>query len=97
MEIYWPSKIKLPNEDSFREFVNKMSKRLAVGQCRYGVPDRRKKYRTRLSLELRAYNKTGNAEHLVNIANYATLESFAPEHPKFHWNVNVDSATRGRV
>jgi hypothetical protein len=96
MEIWWPSKLNLSNEAAFREFATKMVKRLAQGFARYGAPDRRKKYLTRLVLELRAYRKTGNAEHLYNIANYAHLESIAPEHPKFHHESGVDSVTRGR-
>jgi len=38
-----------------------------------------------------------NAEHLINIANYAHLECYAPEHKRFHFDNTVDSATRKRV
>lgn len=50
-----------------------------------------------MSLELKAYKKTGNEEHLLNIANYCHLESFAPENKKFHYDNTVDSVTRKRV
>ena len=97
MEIWWTTRFSLPNKKAFQEFVTAMAKRLAVGHCQYGPPDQRKKYLTRLTLELKAYKKTGNAEHLINIANYAHLEAFAPEHKKFHYNNEVDSVTRGTI
>lgn len=67
------------------------------GHVRYGAPDRRKKYMTRLFLELKAYKKTGNVEQLYNIANYCILESIAPENKKFHFYALADSVTRGKI
>jgi hypothetical protein len=74
-----------------------MANRILQGFCRYGNPHKDKKYLTRLSLELKAYKKTGNAEHLFNIANYASLEYYAPENKKFHFNEFASSATRGKI
>ena len=48
----------------------------------------------RLGEELKAYKKTGNMEALFNIANYAWLESLAPENPKFHYDPTAKSNTR---
>ncbi len=75
-------------------FVQKMANRILQGYTRYGGPDKSQKYMTRLRLELRAYKKTGNMEHLYNIANYAHLESIAPENKKFHYDDKADSVTR---
>ena len=97
MEVYWPTKIHLPYADKFREFVNCQTKRLAQGRARYGLPDRRYRYMTRLDTELKAYRRTGNMEHLINIANYAVLESIEPENRRFHFDNGVGSVTRGRV
>jgi hypothetical protein len=97
MEIFWSEKLKLPNEKKFQEFVQKQANRLMQGFCRYGGPDKRQKYLTRLKLEVKAYERTGNAEHLINIANYAHLEEFAPENKKFHFDNTVDSVTRGKI
>lgn len=97
MEIYWSKKLKLLNEKSFLDFVQKMANRIMQGYCRYGNPSKDKKYFTRLLLEAKEYKKTGNAEHLINIANYAHLECFAPENKEFHFDNTVDSATRKRV
>lgn len=96
MEIFWSTKLKLPNESSFRDFVQKMANRLAQGHCRYGPPDNRKQYLDRLVLEVKAYRRNGNIEHLINAANYAHLEAYAPQHPKSHYNPSVLSATRGK-
>lgn len=68
--------------------------RLAVGELRYGSANRRQKYLTRLKKELAAYTAAGNAEQLINIANYCILEWIAPEHPKHHFDPTVDSVTR---
>jgi hypothetical protein len=85
----------------FIEFVQHQANRLAFGYPRYeaphGGPSKENRYMTRLGLELKAYRRTGNREYLVNIANYAWLESQAPENRKFHWDNTVDSTTRGRA
>jgi hypothetical protein len=78
----------------FFTFLQLTANRIAVGHLRYGPPNRRKKYMTRLKLELEAYENTGNMEHLLNISNYAFLESEAPQNHKFHFDPNVDSVTR---
>lgn len=96
MEIYWTVKLKLPNEAAFKEFVQRMANRIAQGHARYGRPHKDKKYMTRMGLEIQAYRRTGNAEHLYNIANYAHLEAYAPENMKFHYDDKVGSVTRGK-
>ena len=80
---------------NFRAFMQGMANRRAVGLVRYKPhTDARQKYMTRLGKEFKAYKKTGNAEHLLNIAVYAYLESEAPEHKNQHWDILADSATR---
>lgn len=97
IQVFWSEKLRLPFKEDFAAFLNYMSKRIAGGAARYGPPDREKKYMTRLALELKAYRKTGNMEHLINVANYAWLESVAPENKRFHFDNMVDSVTRGRM
>lgn len=97
MEIFWSEKLKLPNKKHFQVFVQDMANRLMQGFARYGGPDEAQLYLTRLKLELKAYEQTGNREHLRNIANYCHLEDFAPEHPKSHYNSNARSVTRAHV
>jgi len=99
MEIFWSRKLELADrtERAFKEFVQGMANRIAQGHARYGHPDKRKRYMTRAKMELAAYVKTGNVEHLINTANYCFLEQLEPENKKFHHDSFVDSVTRGRV
>ncbi len=97
MDIFWSDKLSIPNKEAFEEFIQRMANRIMQGHCRYGAPDKRKKYMTRMEIEVKAYHRTGNAEHLYNIANYAHLECYAPEHKRFHFNSAAKSATRGKV
>ena len=95
LNIYWPDRAARPL-DRFVDFLQKMVNRKAIGGMRYGPPHNSQKYLSRLKAELKTYEKTGNAENLINIANYAFLESFAPEHPQAHFNNLARSATRHR-
>lgn len=99
MEVFWSEdfRVSKKEKDEFRSFLNAISKRILQGRARYGKPEARKKYHTRLKMEVKAYSKTGNIEHLYNIANYCFLESIEPEHPKSGLNAFVNSVTRGKV
>lgn len=91
-----PDSIELKNNKKqiFKMFAQTMLNRLFVGEVRYGPGNRRQKYFTRMKKELKAYEKTGNAEQLINIANYCVLEWIAPEHPKHHFDPTAESVTR---
>jgi|SRR5579872_5312004 len=78
----------------FRMFCQHCLNRLFVGQLRYGEGTRQQKFHERLKKETSAYFDSGNAEHLLNIANYCVLEWITPSHPKHHFDNTVDSATR---
>lgn len=99
IETWWPSG-RGPNKQTrerFASFAQKMANRLVQGFFRYGDPRPEKKYLTRMEMELRAYRRSGNAEHLYNVANYAVLETVAPEHRDHHEDTTLDSVTRGKV
>lgn len=99
LEIKLPGTLPIPMQDlvELRAFLQAMLFRAGVGHVRYGSPATQKKYLTRLSKELKAYKETGNAESLFNIAVYAWLESFAPEHKNQHWDMAAESVTRGTM
>lgn len=97
MEIFWSDKIGLEHIIEFKHFLQGMANRIAVGRLRYGEADRRKKYLVRLEMEIDAYKKTGNYEHLLNAANYCFLESIAPHNKKLHFDSAVESVTRGII
>lgn len=96
LNITIPDSMKLPTRTvrDFLSFLRRMGMRIAVGHIRYGEPDRRKRYMYRMKKELAAYKKSGNLEHLYNLANYAFLESVEPEHMAHHFDGTVESATR---
>ena len=93
IELYIP-KVIHHRANSIQKFMQQMINRLAVGQIRYGEPNKIQNYLTRITLELKHYKRTGNSESLRNIANYCWLENEAPENKKFHYNDKADSATR---
>ncbi len=78
----------------FEAFLQALVNRRVVGELRYGTPQRRQRYMSRMRRELKAYVKDGNLEQLLNIAVYCFLEAYAPENKKFHVNPSVDSVTR---
>ena len=96
LQLEVPDTIELKNHKKqiFKMFAQTMLNRLFVGEFRYGPAARRQYYFTRLKKEIVAYEKTGNAEHLLNVANYCVLEWITPEHSKHHFNPTVDSVTR---
>jgi hypothetical protein len=94
VEIKWPKNIPFSSKIPFKHFLWRMCNRIIMGEVRYGRPNAEKMYLTRLKKELKAYIRTGNQEHLVNLSNYAYLESGWPEHPKSHYDNTVKSVTR---
>jgi hypothetical protein len=76
------------------EFLQRMVNRMAAGFHRYGPAQKEQKYMTRINLCWKKYKRTGNCEFLYDLANYALLESLAPENKKFHFNPEQGSASR---
>lgn len=76
------------------EFEMCMRRRLIIGAFRYGRFQDPKKWRYDLlgglGKKLQAYQKTGNRENLVDIANYALLEFVRPSHVKAHFAAEDD-------
>lgn len=81
----------------FAGFMQRMADRLVQGNCRYGKATAGQLYLTRLDLEVKAYVKTGNREHLYNVANYCFLESICPQHPATCYDPEVGSVTRQNI
>lgn len=95
VEIKWPKNIPFSYKETFKQFLTQMCSRVIVGELRYGKPHVLKDYFSKLQTEGRAYKRTGNIEHLINIANYAYLEANWPSHPNTHLNTTAKSAYRG--
>jgi len=94
-----PDKIKLEPElrARYQTFLQDMLDRLAIGRLMYGPPNEDRRYLSRLTRELKAYKRTGNQEHLFNVANYALLEFIWPENEKVFIDRLATSETRGMV
>lgn len=102
--IYFPFPLNTPNRENqyyaLKQFLQEVVDALAVGALRYekmGLPCSRKRYMTRMRLELEHYEKTGNRMQLINLFAYTFLESYAPENKRFHFDNTVDSVTREKV
>lgn len=84
-----------PEINEYQWFLQACLNRLMVGGLRYGIiPMRNELYLKQITLELKAYRRNGNFEHLINAANYCYLESRAPQNKKFHFDPTAASATR---
>lgn len=106
LKVWWPEygqdkglSFGLFLQKMVSSFGQMMANRLIMGIHRYdkGRPIRKAKYLTRLKGELEEYERTGNQEHLVNIANYCFLECEAPEHPNSHFEHRHKSVTRDKM
>ncbi len=93
LNIIWSERLKCPHSN-WLSFIQGMANRLLQGHARYGLPKKESGYLAKLTLELKSYKKSGNAEHLFNIANYCQLEFQCPQNPKFHFDPYAKSATR---
>lgn len=83
-EIWWSAKLAIGLQRRFIAFAQAMANRLMCGDTRYGVPDAGQLYLDKLKRELKAYEDTGNQEHLFNVANYCLLETHWPQHERSH-------------
>ena len=89
-----PQGKRRPDAQMAEAFFQRMVYRLQMGWVHgYGF-NRRYRYMTRLVKEYIAYVRTGNKEHLLNVANYAYLEFYNPEHPGAHYDPFADSVSR---
>ncbi len=50
-----------------------------------------------LKLRLEQYERTGNTEYLMDVANYAMIEFMRPGHPKAHFKATDSKASPGRI
>jgi len=89
-----PSLESLKKTEWSSKFEQLMRNRLIVGAFRYGLinePGKKRYDRTdSIRQRLDLYNETGNAEHLVDIANLCLMEFEEPNHKRFHFKAQDD-------
>jgi len=100
---------RLPDLEELRkiqwndEFERLMRNRLIMGAFRYGTFKEQKRAEychdnpRSIREHLEAYVATGNAEHLVDIANLALVEFTNPSHSGFHWKPEDDGQHADKV
>lgn len=81
-------------------FLQLMLNRLAFGYfrhqkgtTRHDAPSRNKQYLPRLKQAIDTYEKTGNVEFLVDVANYAALEWEIEKDNRLQRNIDSHSRT----
>lgn len=91
-ESPWPRRPALEQLRSGQwndEFETLMRARLVMGAFRYGTFEEQKHSRRdnvpSILKHAVLYQETGNAEHLVDVANLALVEFTRPSHPDFHF------------
>jgi len=91
-----PDRDQLQRTEWSREFETLMRNRLIVGGIRYGPMNGDKPswdYAAEGIKRLTQFQKTGNREILVDVANMCALEFEARFHPKSHWK-STDHGTK---
>jgi len=90
-----PNKDELIETEWSHQFEQLMKNRLIMGAFRYGVivdgsklkGTKRTEY---IQVKLEQYKVDGNAEHLVDIANFCLVEFREENHPHFHFSAKDD-------
>ncbi len=93
--LFWSS---LVPETYSKDFLQRMLNRRMFGHFRHeigtgigSVGSKRTLDAIKLlKVKLGKYEKTGNLEMLVDVANYAMMEFQHPKHPKAHFNAEDD-------
>lgn len=90
-----PDLEELKTSEWNEEFEKLCRNRLLMGAFRYGLMARAKSKQLSNHIQsaldrLQIYAETGNAEHLVDVANMCQLEFTHQGHPKFHFKASDD-------
>jgi len=91
----------VPNSEFSETFVQRMLKAMEMSFFKYGLvadayPAKVDAIRS-LKARLAKYEETGNADYLVDVANFAMIETMGPRHPQFFWKATDSSESIGRV
>ena len=91
----------VPDTEVSEPFVQGMRDRMAVSFYKYGsvIDGYPKRVDAIASLRryLEYYEDTGNAEFLMDVANFAMIEFMLPRHPNAHFVPTDSSESPGRV
>jgi len=90
-----------PMSEISPEFLQGMVNRMMVSLHKYGevadaYPDRVDATGC-MAQRLAEYHKTGNTEHLIDLANYAMIEFMLPARPDAHFSPTDSDGSPGRI
>ena len=90
----------VPDTEFSEPFVQGMADRMAVSFCKYGKVADAYPHRVdaiaSLQKRLEKYERDGNTEWLIDVANFAMIEFMHPRHPEAHFKATDSQASPGR-
>lgn len=91
---------KVPITEWSIKFLQGMLNRMGMSFFKYGsikaaYPHKVDAIKS-LKLRLNKYEKTGNTEYLIDVANFAMIEFTLPKHPDAHFKPEDSRASPGR-
>ena len=91
----------IPTSEVSQTFLQGMADRMSASYCKYGLvaeayPSKVDALKS-LQLRLDRYAATGNADFLMDAANFAMIEVMCPRHPDAHFRPTDASGSPGRV
>jgi hypothetical protein len=95
-------KLLAPSSEFNHQFTEMMDNRMAVSYHKYGpvalnygtgLCNAMENLKKRLDL----YERTGNTEYLVDVANFARIEYTYPQHPSAHFDNLSESPGIGKI
>jgi hypothetical protein len=90
----------VPDTEFSERFAQGMADRMSVSYCKYGpvaeaYPSRVDAIAS-LKQRLEKYERDGNTEWLMDVANFAMIEFMHPRHPKAHFRATDSKESPGR-
>jgi len=90
----------VPETEFSEKFAQGMADRMTVSFCKYGAVADAYPHRVdaiaSLKKRLEKYERDGNTEWLMDVANFAMIEFMRPRHPDAHYKPTDSKASPGR-
>jgi hypothetical protein len=90
----------VPASEFSERFAQGMADRMAVSYCKYGAVAEAYPARVdavaSLKARLEKYERTGNTEWLMDVANFAMIEFMRPRHKRAHFQATDSKDSPGR-
>lgn len=98
MKIEIPPNV--PASEFSKNFAQGMADRMSVSFCKYGAVADAYPHRVdaiaSLKARLERYERDGNTEWLMDVANFAMIEFMRPRHPEAHFRATDSKESPGR-